>query len=194
MKIYFHLNLDSFANCYLVTNEETKEALIIDPCKIIPDLLNQIEDGQYMLTAVLVTHNHPGHLRGMDTLRKIYSPKVYAADYEVAGANTIILKDSGILQEAGFTIQFMSVPGHSFDSICYKIAHVIFTGDVLTAGLIGNTDSNYSQKTLMSNIESKIFCDQDFDIIMPGHGPPTSIAAEKKFNIELNPKKKQSIH
>jgi glyoxylase-like metal-dependent hydrolase (beta-lactamase superfamily II) len=187
MKIYFHLNIDSFANCYLVTNEETKEALIIDPCKISPDILNQIEDGPYMLTAVLVTHNHSGHLRGMDTLRKIYSPKVYAADYEVAGSNTIILKDSGIIQEAGFNIGFVSVPGHSFDSICYKIAHVLFTGDVLTAGLIGNTDSNYAKRTLVSNIETKLCREEDY-IVMPGHGPPTSIGAEKKFNIELNPK------
>jgi glyoxylase-like metal-dependent hydrolase (beta-lactamase superfamily II) len=194
MKIYFHLNLESFSNCYLVTNPETREAIIIDPCRITPDLVEQIEREPYMLTAVFITHNHAGHLRGLETLLKIYSPKVYAADYGVAGANTIILKDSGILQEAGFNIQFTSIPGHSVDSMCYKIGQAIFTGDALTAGLIGTTDSNYSKKILISNIETKILCDQDFNIIMPGHGPPSTVATEKQFNIELKQKLPVNLH
>jgi glyoxylase-like metal-dependent hydrolase (beta-lactamase superfamily II) len=193
MKIYFHLDIASFSNCYLITNDLTREAVIIDPCRITGDLLNQIERGPYALTAVLVTHNHASHLNGMATLMKIYSPKVYAADYEVAGAGTIILKDTGVIREAGLDIGFVSVPGHSFDSICYKIAQAIFTGDVITAGLIGNTDSNYAKRTLVSNIESKLFTDENFYVIMPGHGPPTSVGAEKIFNIETNPQKTSSM-
>jgi glyoxylase-like metal-dependent hydrolase (beta-lactamase superfamily II) len=189
MKIYFHLDLDSFSNCYLITNDETREAVIIDPCKITGDLLSQIERGPYTLAAVFVTHNHAKHLNGLATIRKIYSPRVYAADYEVAGASTIILKDSGIIHEAGIDIHFISVPGHSFDSICYKISQVVFTGDVITAGLVGNTDSNYAKRTLVSHIKSRLFIDEDFYVIMPGHGPPTSIGAEKQLNIGVNPKK-----
>jgi glyoxylase-like metal-dependent hydrolase (beta-lactamase superfamily II) len=185
MKIYFHLDVESFSNCYLITNSETREALIIDPCKITSALLNQIEDDHFELTCVLVTHNHTKHLRGLEMLRKIYSPNVYAADYEVAGNSTIIIKDSGMIHEAGFDIQFISAPGHSFDSMCYKIAQVIFTGDVITAGLIGNTDSNYAKHTLISNIETKIFCHDDFYVLMPGHGPPVTIGAEKKANMEF---------
>jgi glyoxylase-like metal-dependent hydrolase (beta-lactamase superfamily II) len=184
--------MESFANCYLIVNEDTREALIIDPCKITGALLNQIESDRYTLTAVLITHNHAGHRRGLETLRKIYSPKIYAADYDVAEASTIILKDSGIFQEAGLTIHFMSVPGHSSDSICFRLEHLLFTGDVLTAGIIGSTDSNYAKRTLVTNIGAKILCREDFAVIMPGHGPPSSVEAEKKFNIELNPVKPAS--
>jgi glyoxylase-like metal-dependent hydrolase (beta-lactamase superfamily II) len=186
MKIYFHTNMESFANCYLLVNEETREALIIDPCKITPSLLQQIENDRYLLTAVLITHNHAGHRRGLNTLRKIYAPRIYAADYDVAGASTIILKDAGVFVEAGFTVHFVSMPGHSADSICYRIAHLLFTGDALTAGIIGSTDSNYAKRTLISHINSKVFCQCDFEIIMPGHGPPTSVEAEKQFNIAMN--------
>lgn len=185
MKIYFHFDIENFANCYLITNSKTREALIIDPCKITVDLLNQIENGRFSLTGVFVTHNHPAHIRGLETLRKIYSPNVYAADYEVAGASTIILKDSGVIREAGLDVQFFSTPGHSFDSVCYAIAQVVFTGDVITAGLIGSTNSNYAKHSLITNIQAKIFCKEDFYVLMPGHGPPSTIGAEKKANIEF---------
>jgi glyoxylase-like metal-dependent hydrolase (beta-lactamase superfamily II) len=189
MKVYFHMNQESFANCYLVVNEKTREALLIDPCKINPVLLNQIEDEKYTLAAVLITHNHPGHCRGLKTLRKIYSPRIYAAHYGVAEASTIVLKDSGVFVEAGLTVGFASVPGHSFDSIYYRIGNALFTGDALTAGLIGSTDSGYAKQTLVSHIKAKILCAGDCDIIMPGHGPPSTIGAEKQFNIDLNPRR-----
>ena len=58
MKVYFHFNIDGFSNCYVVTNEKTMEALIIDPGKITKEILEQIENGPFDLTAVLITHKH----------------------------------------------------------------------------------------------------------------------------------------
>ena len=54
MKVYFHFNIDGFSNCYVVTNEKTMEALIIDPGKITKEILEQIENGPFDLTAVLI--------------------------------------------------------------------------------------------------------------------------------------------
>jgi glyoxylase-like metal-dependent hydrolase (beta-lactamase superfamily II) len=185
MKIYFHLNLEGFSNCYIVANPEKKEAIIIDPGKITNQIIHHIEDEKYDLCAVLVTHNHGSHTRGLSTLRKIYNPKIYAADYETAGAETNVLKGNGIIKAAGFTIGYMSVPGHSPDSICYKIGKVIFTGDTLSAGKIGDTNNTYARSMLISNLQSKILSQQDDITLMPGHGPPSSIAAEKEFNLDL---------
>ena len=72
MKIYLHLKNEKLTNCYLVVNEETKQALIIDPCKISNTLISQIEAGNYDLVAVLITHKHENHYRGLKTLKKIY--------------------------------------------------------------------------------------------------------------------------
>lgn len=186
MKVYFHLNIDAFSNCYLVTNPEKKQAIIIDPCKINKEILEQIENEQYKLVAVLVTHNHASHLRGLETLRKIYTPRIYAADYEVADSDTIVLKGDGVLKIAGLHVGYMSVPGHSADSMVFRIGRLLFTGDTISAGLISNTNSSYSKRTLMSNIQTKILSQQEDTIIMPGHGPPTSIGVEKKMNIEFS--------
>jgi glyoxylase-like metal-dependent hydrolase (beta-lactamase superfamily II) len=182
MKVYFHLSVEGFSNCYVVTNEETKEALIIDPGVITKDIIEQIEREKYKLVGVLITHNHKSHTRGLQTIRKIYSPVIYAADYDVAGADTFLLKGDGIIRVAGLSVGYMSVPGHTHDSLVYKIGQIIFTGDVLTAGKIGTTNSSYSKKTLLSNIKSKILSQQTDIILMPGHGPPSSVEAERHFN------------
>ncbi|HOS31469.1 MAG TPA: MBL fold metallo-hydrolase [Treponemataceae bacterium] len=185
MKIYFHLSLEGFSNCYVVTNPETKTALIIDPGKITKEILEQIEIDRYSLEAVLITHNHESHLRGLSTIRKIYKPQIFAADYEVAGNDTQVLKGDGIIKAAGLTVGHMSVPGHTPDSMVYKIGKVLFTGDALSASMLGTTNNAYAEKMLLSNVHNKILTQNDDTIIMPGHGPPSSVAAEKLFNLSI---------
>lgn len=187
MKIYFHLNLEGFSNCYVIVNELTSEAIIVDPGIITPQIIENIEKGDYKLAGVLVTHNHGSHVHGLKTLRKIYSPKIFAADWEVAGNETYVLKDEGIIQIAGLTVGYTSVPGHTPDSMVYKIGSVLFTGDVISAGKIGSSNNKFSEKALIKNINEKILSQQDETILMPGHGPPTTVGAEKLFNISVNP-------
>ncbi|MBR5097325.1 MAG: MBL fold metallo-hydrolase, partial [Treponema sp.] len=95
MKLYFHLNLEGFSNCYVIVNEKSREALIIDPGQITTEIITHIETGGYKLAGVLISHNHGSHVAGLATLRKIYKPQVYAADWEVAGNDTNVLKDDG---------------------------------------------------------------------------------------------------
>lgn len=185
MKIYLHLDFEKLTNCYLVVNEDTKKALIIDPCKITNTLIKQIEDGGYDLIAVFITHKHENHYRGLKTLKKIYDFSVYAADNELS-TDKNVLKGEGIKEIGGLNVEYFSLPGHSSDSMVYKIGNAIFTGDVIFAGKIGSSSCAYTRKYLANGIKSKIFSLNDGTIIMPGHGPITSVAAEKQFNLDLS--------
>ena len=82
MKLYFHLCVDGFTNSYTILNDrpDVKEAIIVDPGKIDMETINLIEEGGYKLSAVLITHKHTHHIQGLRTLKKIYTPVVYAAD------------------------------------------------------------------------------------------------------------------
>ena len=186
MKIYFHLNIAGFSNCYVVVNEQSKEALIIDPGQVTSEIIDLIETGGYSLTGILITHNHGSHVHGLKTLQKIYSPAVYAADWEVARQDTTVIKDDGTVTVSGLVVNYMSLPGHTADSMIYKIGQAVFTGDTISAGRIGSTSSKYSEQILRSNIKSKILSLQDDTSLMPGHGPLTSVLAEKRFNTDLN--------
>lgn len=186
MKVYFHLNLEGFSNCYVIVNENTHEAIIVDPGQITTEIINHIETGGYKLTGVLVSHNHGSHVAGLSTLRKIYSPEVYAADWEVAGNDTNVLKDDGVVKIAGLDVEYFSLPGHTNDSMVYKIGSVLFTGDSLSACKIGSTNSKFSERTLVKNIKQKILSQTDDTVIMPGHGPPTTVGVEREFNPKLS--------
>ncbi len=185
MKIYFHINIDSFSNCYLVVDEQSGRAVIIDPGKISEELLSKIEGNGYTLEAVLITHNHSGHTKGLSTLRKIYDVAVYAADLGVAKNPASVIRGEGTLRIAGLNVSYFSLPGHSSDSMVFKIGNVLFTGDTIEAGTIGGTSSSYARRTLIFGIRSKILSQHDDTIIMPGHGPMTSVGAEKMFNIDV---------
>lgn len=185
MKIYYHLNPLGFSNCYLIANEKTNEAIMIDPGTINEEIIEQIEVNSFKLNSVLITHNHGSHVNGLKTMLKIYSPKIYGADWEIAGKETIVLNGDGKIRLAGMTVHYMTLPGHTSDSMIYKIGNVLFTGDSISAGKIGNTNSSYSSHILRRNINEKILSQQDNTVIMPGHGPPTSVGAEKLFNRDL---------
>lgn len=185
MKIYFHLNLSGFSNCYVVVNEKAKEAIIIDPGEITEEIISQLEDNDLKLSAVLITHNHSSHVKGLKTLRKIYTPKIYAADWEIAGNDTSVITGDGKFKVAKMIVRYMAVPGHTSDSVVYGIGNVLFTGDVLFAGSMGSTNSSYSEFILRSNIENKILSQQYATILMPGHGPPSTLGATKSFNTDI---------
>lgn len=189
MKIYFHLNEGGFSNCYLVVNEISNKAIIIDPGKITKDIIARIEDNHLNLAAVLITHNHGSHADGLRTLRKIYSPKVFAADWAVAADDTTVITGDGMTEIDGMQVSYLTIPGHTSDSVVYGIGSILFTGDVLLSGEIGKTNSSYSEYILRSNIEQKIFSQLDSTILMPGHGPPSTLGAAKAIYNQNLPQK-----
>lgn len=185
MKIYAHMSFGQFSNSYIVVNEKTNEALIIDPGKIRKEMITQLENNAYRPVAALITHSHPGHTDGLSALLKIYSMDIFAAESSIKGFETKMISGEGRLFLAGLEIHYFSVPGHAPDSLVYKIGSVLFTGDVICAGKTGRTSSNSSKMILRRGIEQKILTENEDTTIMPGHGPLTSVAAERMFNIDL---------
>lgn len=185
MKIYFQYSREGFSNGYLVGNEKTGQAVLVDPGVMNNEVLAHIEKNHFKVDAVLVTHNHESHHRGLRTILRIYSPRVYAADSELKGRKTVLLQGDGIFQAAGFTIRYFAVPGHSPDSLMYQIENVLFTGDAITAGRLGVTNNVYGKRNLLAHLKKKMLSQSDDLIVMSGHGPPSTVGAERLFNAEL---------
>jgi glyoxylase-like metal-dependent hydrolase (beta-lactamase superfamily II) len=185
MKIYYLYSLEGFSNGYLVGNEKTGEAIVIDPGVMNRELLEHIEKNRFRVTAVLITHNHESHHRGLGTLLRIYSPAVYAADAELNGTKTVLLQGDGSFAAAGFAVRYFAVPGHSPDSLMFQIEQVLFTGDALSAGRLGVTNNMYGKRNLLTHLGAKLLNQPDSVVVMPGHGPPSTVGAERLFNAEL---------
>jgi glyoxylase-like metal-dependent hydrolase (beta-lactamase superfamily II) len=187
MKLFQHYSLFGFSNVYLLGNDARKEALIVDPAEMNAAILGYIEKNGYSLKAVLVTHNHTHHVRGLKTLLKIYDAKIYAANVQVLGIPCQPVRDGERFEACGFEIVPYSLPGHSPDSVAYRVDRLLFTGDALHAGIIGRTHSSYNTTTLVRRIDERILDQPDDCIILPGHGPPSTVGTERRFNVGLRP-------
>lgn len=186
MKLYIHYCSYGFSNCYVLGADDGAEAIIIDPGSMDGQLLESIEKNNFLLSAVLLTHDHKGHVNGLRTLGRIYQMKVIAINRVVQDIRTSRVKDGDIFSIGPFDIEVISVPGHSADSVVYRIGSMLFTGDALTSGLVGATDSAYGKKTLVNALRSRLFSLPGDYTVFPGHGPPSTLEAERRYNVGIN--------
>jgi len=187
MKLFHQYSFYGFSNVYLLGNDATGEALIVDPAEMNATLLGHIERNGYALRAVLVTHNHMHHVRGLKTLLKIYDPVIYAANSQVLGFPCRPVRDGEPFAACGLEVLPYLLPGHSPDSVAYRVDRVIFTGDALHAGIIGKTLSPYNASTLARRLGERILAQGDDCVLLPGHGPPSTVGTERRCNLGLEP-------
>ena len=202
MRLYCHYCRSGFSNCYILRTDHPteallreaspkeasppKEAIIIDPGEMDLNILSLIEDNNYTLRGIFITHDHANHVKGLATIMRIYNTEVYAINPVIREHRTTLVRDGDIVNIGPFKIEVISIPGHSADSAVFKIDRLLFTGDTLSAGLVGSTASSYSAATQINALRGKILSLPGDYTVLPGHGPPTSLNAERRFNLGMN--------
>jgi len=190
MKLFFQYCSFGFSNCYIMGEENTENrqplAFIVDPGSMENFTLESIENNNFDLKAVLITHDHFSHVRGLQTLKRIYNAEIFAVNHSIMNHKTTIVRDGDKLRIAGFPIEVISIPGHSLDSAVYRMENLLFTGDVLTAGLVGSTASAYGAATQMNKLRSRLLSLPGDYVVLPGHGPPSTMEAERRFNTDIS--------
>lgn len=180
MRIHQHFSVVGFCNTYVIGDNATKDALLIDPGHADIELIRLLEQHGYTIKAVLLTHRHSGHTEGLGLLKKLYDFTTYA--YEDA-RHPIIPNE--ILTIGPFEIFSYLVGGHSRDSVVYKIKDALFVGDALRAAALGKTHTHRLAEHLKDEL-NRIFSSLDPQtLIFPGHGPPSTIQSELLFNQSL---------
>jgi glyoxylase-like metal-dependent hydrolase (beta-lactamase superfamily II) len=197
MKLFFHYSTFGFSNCYILGAKKTdaqeenlpsqpqSAAIVVDPGSMEKVMLETIENNDFDLKAVLITHDHLTHVRGLRTLKRIYDADIFAVNQNILGHKTTLVKDGDKIEISDFTIEVISIPGHSSDSVVYKINNLLFTGDVLTAGLVGSTASAYGAATQMNKLRRGLLSLPGDYVVLPGHGPPSTLEAERRFNADI---------
>lgn len=185
MIFFSYYSVITFSNCYLLGREGSRDALLIDAGVFDEGLLRLVEDNSLNIRHVLITHVHQAHVNGLGTLRKIYDAALWTFEPKILEFPARKLPASDVLELAGFEVQVLETPGHSSDSVCYRIDGLLFTGDALCAGSIGRTEGPYERAILLSSIRSRILTLGDGTLVFPGHGPPTTIGLERRVNPDL---------
>ena len=191
-------------NCYIVSNEETKECFLVDMAACPPELVSHIKNSGLTVKAVLLTHGHFDHIMGLDRFLEEFPAPVYACaaekellespqlnsssgmlgqPYTFHGAQYV--KDGDLLDIAGMKIQVIQTPGHTIGGCCYYIAdeQTLFSGDTLFRASIGRTDlPTGSMGALVRSVKEKILVLPDETRVYPGHMEGTTVGYEKKYN------------
>jgi len=186
MKLFSYFAVQGFSNSYIIGSQDGGDAIVIDPAVFDTNMLELVEKNNYYIKHILLTHAHKAHIRGAQTILKIYDAKIYCRTPEVFGYTCNQISEGTALDLSGIKVEIMEIAGHSSDSVIYKINNMLFTGDSLEAGIVGNTPNTYTKSMLISMLQSKVLTLDPHTLIFPGHGPPSTVAAERKYNALLS--------
>lgn len=189
-------------NCYIVACEERKVGIIVDPGGDAPTILDRVEELSLTIKLIVNTHGHIDHIAANRPLKEATAAQIaihredaqwlvtdqgdYARMLGVLspGPAADILLDEG--DEVAFGnegLQVIHTPGHSLGGISLVGDGLVFCGDTLFAMGVGRVDlPGGSWETLMHSIKTQLFTMPDDTTVHTGHGPPTTIGREKRFN------------
>ncbi len=202
--IYRTLEIMPFGtNCYLVASEQTRDGLVIDPAGDARRVLSNIRELKLRIGLIVATHTHPDHIgalgqiaeytgagfavhRAEAEILKHYDFSQFTAfdpDFQRPPLPSRLLKDGDSLIVGDLQFRVLHIPGHSAGGICLAGYGAVFSGDALFNMGIGRTDlpgSDYN--LLISSIRSKLLVLPDQTVVLPGHGPKTTIGQERRSN------------
>lgn len=182
------------SNCYVISEE--KKAFIVDPGYESDDVIKYIKKNELTLEAIYLTHGHPDHVGGVKHIKDQFNCVVYApqkdriwmgkSTYNQIGYEIPVdrwVHDGVIIDMIGHSFTVYETPGHSEGSTVLHTDHLLFSGDTLFFQSIGRTDIPLSdQKSIVQSIQRIYQLFDEDTVVYPGHGRPTDIGHEKKFN------------
>lgn len=196
-------------NCSIIGDETTREAIVVDPGDDIADVLAVIARHNLHVKQIVITHAHIDHVGGAMKLRAATGapilinendyPLLKMLDVQAAwlgmqnpGKVEIAssLAESDKVQAGSLTANVIHTPGHTEGSIClyFPAEQKLIAGDTLFAGSIGRSDlPGGSFDKIISSLRGKLLALPDETIVVPGHGPLTSIGEERESNPFLKP-------
>lgn len=192
MKIY-QLEVGNMQNfTYVVEDEQTSEAVIIDPSWELDLILETVEKKGLKVKYIINTHHHFDHTTGNDAMAKNTGAKIIQ-HRESTLKNDITVTGGDKIRFGNSELSVVHTPGHSKDSICLVGDGVVFTGDTLFVGNCGRVDlPGGSAKELYHSLFD-VVCKMDDNLtIYPGHNYGNSVTStvglEKKTNFVLQPR------
>jgi len=197
-------------NCSVIGDEASREAIVIDPGDDIQDVLALVRKHQLQVKQIVITHAHIDHVGGAMKLRAATGAPillnqndyallkmldVQAAWIGVATPERVEidqnLADADTVKAGSLAAQVLHTPGHTEGSVClyFPVEKKLIAGDTLFAGSIGRTDlPGGSYEKILHSLHQRVLALPDETVVIPGHGPVTTIGEERESNPFLQEK------
>lgn len=203
MNVETFTDLSFGTNCYLVREEGSSEAVLIDAGLGTHMILDHLKKEKLSLAAVLLTHGHPDHIAGAAEMAGATGAPVYLSEVDAVMVRAmppallamlgieelpvpdefLPLEDGQVLELAGLEIKVLHTPGHSPGSVSFLIDGALFDGDLIFRSSIGRTDFPGGDfELLLESARDKVFVLDPDTKIYPGHMGATTVGWEKRTN------------
>src|SRR5438270_7906869 len=191
-------------NCSVIGDESTHEAIVIDPGDDIDTVVAAIAKHKLTVKQIVITHAHIDHVGGAMKLKKLTGAPILLNENDTGllkmldvqaawvgmkspGAVSIDsgLANGDVISVGSLRANVMHTPGHTEGSVCiyFPAEQKLVAGDTLFAGSIGRTDlPGGSFERIMSSLHEKVLALPDETVVVPGHGPQTTIGTERESN------------
>jgi hydroxyacylglutathione hydrolase len=194
-------------NCSVIGDEVTREAMVIDPGDEIEDVADLIRKHNLKVTQIVITHAHIDHVGGAMKLRALTGAPILLNQNDSALLKMLDVQAAWLgmappgdvkvdgelghgekLSAGNLSASIIHTPGHTEGSVClyFPAAQLLIAGDTLFAGSIGRTDlPGGSIEKIMRSLHQRVLALPDETIVIPGHGPKTTIGDEREGNPYL---------
>jgi hydroxyacylglutathione hydrolase len=191
-------------NCSVIGDETTREGMVIDPGDNVDQILDTIRTHNLKIKQIIITHAHIDHVGGAMKLRAATGAPillnqndyallkmldVQAAWIGVSPPENVVIDhsvaNSDQIKAGSLVANVIHTPGHTEGSVClyFPAEKKLLAGDTLFAGSIGRTDlPGGSFEKIINSLHEKVLALPDETVVVPGHGPLTTIGEERESN------------
>ncbi|MBP2649369.1 MAG: putative metallo-hydrolase [Firmicutes bacterium] len=190
-------------NCYIIFDEDSKEAAVIDPGGSVADILAVINSEKLNVKYIINTHGHADHITANSPVKEatgalilihkddadmLINPKsnlsaMMGGTGVKGGPADHVLNDGDVIKIGTENFTVLHTPGHTPGGICLLSGDILFSGDTLFAMSVGRSDfPGGSHDQLITSIQEKLMPLDDSVKVFPGHGAATTIGDERKLN------------
>ncbi len=180
-------------NCYLLWDQASGEAAVIDPAAKPEQIWQALQDHGLTLRMILLTHAHFDHIGALQALHARSGAPVFVHEADTHNPGglshgllvcTDVYAEGDVLRLGGISIRVLHTPGHTPGSVCLLAQDALFSGDTLFCGSAGRTDLGGDEQALFSSLR-RLGTLPDETRVFPGHGERTVLGTEKQTNFYL---------
>ncbi|HWR59004.1 MAG TPA: MBL fold metallo-hydrolase [Thermodesulfovibrionales bacterium] len=193
------------SNCFIIGDENSKKAMVVDPGDEPDRIMGELEKEALSLAFIVCTHAHFDHVGAVSDIRTETGAKVvvhrdeleiyraardmaafWGYDLEPLPEPDLLVDEDDEIRVGDLTFRVMHTPGHSPGGLCLFGEGIVITGDTLFAGSVGRTDFHGGDMTKLKQSFDRLMTLPPETKVLAGHGPASTIGRERSDNFFMN--------